>query len=115
MLFRSNILSVRAGVEAEIASLAKALPAGLHLDKTYDLAEFVEASIANVRDAILIGGLLAVLVLLWEGAARWQANELLLPTYSRDVLAEALPFAFQRFSSYVDAAVALVPPVEPVR
>lgn len=32
-------------------------------------------------------------------------NELLLPTYSRDVLAEALPFAFQRFSSYVDAAV----------
>jgi multidrug efflux pump subunit AcrB len=40
------------------------LPAGLHLSKTYDLAEFVAASIANVRDAILIGGLLAVLVLL---------------------------------------------------
>jgi DNA-binding PucR family transcriptional regulator len=32
-------------------------------------------------------------------------QELLLPTYSRDVLAEALPFAFQRFSGYVDAAV----------
>ena len=32
--------------------------------KTYDLAEFVATAIANVRDAILIGGLLAVLVLL---------------------------------------------------
>lgn len=60
----ANILSVRSGIEAEIAALGKALPAGLRLDKTYDLAEFVEASIANVRDAILIGGLLAVLVLL---------------------------------------------------
>ena len=41
-----------------------ALPAGLQLVKTYDLAEFVQTAIANVRDAILIGGVLAVLVLL---------------------------------------------------
>ena len=34
------------------------------LSKTYDLAEFVATAIANVRDAILIGGLLAVIVLL---------------------------------------------------
>lgn len=60
----ANILSVREGVEAEIAKLAKALPAGLTLNKTYDLAEFVAASIANVRDAILVGGVLAILVLL---------------------------------------------------
>ena len=60
----ANILSVRTGIEEELAALAKALPAGLTLSKTYDLAEFVEASIANVRDAILVGGLLAVLVLL---------------------------------------------------
>src|SRR4029079_6389766 len=32
--------------------------------KVYDLAEFVSDSIANVRDAILIGGLLAVIVLI---------------------------------------------------
>ena len=32
--------------------------------KTYDLAEFVQSAIANVRDAILIGAGLAVLVLL---------------------------------------------------
>ena len=60
----ANILSIRSGLEAEIAQLAKALPAGLTIQKTYDLAAFVEAAIANVRDAILIGGVLAVLVLL---------------------------------------------------
>lgn len=60
----ASILSVRQGVEDALTELSKSLPAGLHLNKTYDLAEFVAASIANVRDAILIGGFLAVLVLL---------------------------------------------------
>jgi CzcA family heavy metal efflux pump len=60
----ANILTVRQGVEDTLKELGKSLPAGLHLNKTYDLAEFVSASIANVRDAILIGGFLAVLVLL---------------------------------------------------
>ena len=60
----ANILSVRQGVEDALREVSKSLPAGLSLNKTYDLAEFVEAAIANVRDAILIGGFLAVLVLL---------------------------------------------------
>jgi CzcA family heavy metal efflux pump len=60
----ANILTVRAGLEAALAELRTSLPAGLTLTKTYDLAEFVENAIANVRDAILIGGVLAVLVLL---------------------------------------------------
>lgn len=60
----ANILDVRAGVETAMQSLAVTLPAGLHLTKTYDLAEFVATAIANVRDAILIGGILAVIVLL---------------------------------------------------
>ncbi|MEO6223888.1 MAG: efflux RND transporter permease subunit, partial [Vicinamibacterales bacterium] len=60
----ANILRVREGVEAALESLKTSLPAGLKLTKTYDLAEFVENAIANVRDAILIGGVLAVLVLL---------------------------------------------------
>ncbi len=60
----ANILDVRAGVEAALADLAKALPAGLTMTKTYDLAEFVSTAIVNVRDAILIGGVLAVIVLL---------------------------------------------------
>ena len=60
----ANILAVKDGVDAALASLAHAMPAGIRITKVYDLAEFVSASITNVRDAILIGGLLAIVVLL---------------------------------------------------
>jgi CzcA family heavy metal efflux pump len=60
----SNILDVRAGTERVLTELAGALPAGLTISKTYDLAEFVATAIANVRDAILVGSVLAVIVLL---------------------------------------------------
>jgi CzcA family heavy metal efflux pump len=60
----ANILEIETGVEEAVTELARALPAGLHITKVYDLAEFVRASIANVRDAILIGGFLAVIILL---------------------------------------------------
>jgi CzcA family heavy metal efflux pump len=61
----ANILDVRTGLEQALDQLIHALPAGLRIVKTYDLAEFVQTAISNVRDAILIGGLLAVLVLLF--------------------------------------------------
>jgi CzcA family heavy metal efflux pump len=60
----ANILDIEAGVEQSVAELARALPAGLQITKVYDLAEFVRSSIANVRDAILVGGFLAVVILL---------------------------------------------------
>ena len=60
----ANILEIEAGVQEAVDELARALPSGLHITKVYDLAEFVRASIANVRDAILIGGVLAVIILL---------------------------------------------------
>ena len=60
----ANILEIETGVQQAVDELARALPAGLHITKVYDLAEFVRASIANVRDAILIGGFLAVVILL---------------------------------------------------
>ena len=60
----ANILAVRQGLEAALDQLKVSLPSGLHLVKTYDLAEFVQSAIANVRDAILIGAVLAVIVLL---------------------------------------------------
>jgi CzcA family heavy metal efflux pump len=60
----ANILDLKAGVDATLASLAKTLPAGIRISRVYDLAEFVEESIASVRDAILIGGFLAIVVLL---------------------------------------------------
>jgi CzcA family heavy metal efflux pump len=60
----ASILGVKAGIEQTLNDLARSLPSGLRLSKVYDLAEFVATAIANVRDAILIGGALAVIVLL---------------------------------------------------
>jgi len=60
----ANILTVQQGVDGALASLTRALPAGIRIARVYDLAEFVSASITNVRDAILIGGVLAIVVLL---------------------------------------------------
>ena len=60
----ANVLSIKRGVDEAVAALGKTLPAGLHVTRVYDLAEFVSSAIANVRDAILIGGVLAVMVLL---------------------------------------------------
>lgn len=60
----ANILAVREGIERTLDELKRTLPSGLRLSKVYDLADFVATAIANVRDAILIGGALAVLVLL---------------------------------------------------
>jgi CzcA family heavy metal efflux pump len=60
----ANILTLKQSVEETLTALTKALPAGLTITKVYDLAEFVGSAIENVRDAILIGGLLAVIVLM---------------------------------------------------
>jgi CzcA family heavy metal efflux pump len=60
----ANILDLKAGVDAVLASLATTLPAGIKMNRVYDLAQFVEESITSVRDAILIGGVLAIVVLL---------------------------------------------------
>jgi CzcA family heavy metal efflux pump len=60
----ANILDLKAGIDGVLANLAGVLPAGIRITRVYDLAEFVEESIASVRDAILIGGFLAIVVLL---------------------------------------------------
>ena len=60
----ANILELKAAVDAIIENIKTVLPAGIKITRVYDLAEFVEESIAGVRDAILIGGLLAIAVLL---------------------------------------------------
>ncbi len=59
----SNTVTVAAGVALEVAELSKNLPAGVHLVPFYDQSELVHESIASVRDAILIGLLLACLIL----------------------------------------------------
>jgi len=60
----ANVLDLKAGVDGVLANLTKVLPAGIKISRVYDLAEFVEDSIASVRDAIVIGGVLAIVVLL---------------------------------------------------
>lgn len=60
----ANILGLKSGVDSVMTSLATTLPAGIRMNRVYDLAQFVEESIVSVRDAILIGGFLAIVVLL---------------------------------------------------
>jgi CzcA family heavy metal efflux pump len=61
---RGNILEVTDGVWAALRAYRPALPPAVRLQVVYDLAEFVRNAVASVRDAIVIGGLLAVLVLI---------------------------------------------------
>jgi CzcA family heavy metal efflux pump len=60
----ANVLDLKSGLDRVLGTVAATLPAGLRISRVYDLAEFVAESIAGVRDAILVGGLLAVMVLL---------------------------------------------------
>jgi len=61
---RGNINGVTTGVVEALRSYAKSLPGALRLDVVYDLAAFVTSAVASIRDALLIGGFLAVLVLI---------------------------------------------------
>jgi CzcA family heavy metal efflux pump len=59
----SNTVNVAEGVHAEIAEISKTLPPGTKIESFYDQSDLVRASIASVRDAILIGLALAALIL----------------------------------------------------
>jgi len=57
-----NIIDISDQVKA-LAFNGRAIPNTLHISTVYDLAEFVKESIASVRDAVLMGGFLAIVVL----------------------------------------------------
>jgi CzcA family heavy metal efflux pump len=59
----SNTVAVADGVAAEVARLRTSLPRGVTLEPFYDQSEIVRQSIASVRDAILIGLVLACVIL----------------------------------------------------
>jgi CzcA family heavy metal efflux pump len=59
----SNTVSVANAVADEVAQLQSKLPHGVHLVPFYDQSELVRESIASVRDAILIGLVLACVIL----------------------------------------------------
>ena len=59
-----NTLAIADSVAAIAASLAPSLPPGVHLKPVYDQAALVRDAVRAVRDAMLIGAALAVLILL---------------------------------------------------
>jgi CzcA family heavy metal efflux pump len=61
---RGNILDVVDGARAAIEGYQTSLPPTVRWKVVYDLAEFVKGAVASVRDAIIIGSLLAIFVLI---------------------------------------------------
>jgi CzcA family heavy metal efflux pump len=59
-----NALVVSRELEQVLADAAKSAPPGVKIEPIYDQGLLVRTAIANVRDAIIIGGCLSVLVLL---------------------------------------------------
>jgi CzcA family heavy metal efflux pump len=59
----SNTVAVADGVAIEVARLRAGLPPGVALEPFYDQSQIVRESIASVRDAILIGLILACIIL----------------------------------------------------
>lgn len=59
----SNTVSVADAIATEIDALKSKLPPGVRLEPFYDQSELVRESIASVRDAILIGLVLACIIL----------------------------------------------------
>jgi CzcA family heavy metal efflux pump len=59
-----NSLTVSKELDAALESARKKAPPGIKITAVYDQADLVRTAIANVRDAMLIGGAMSVLVLL---------------------------------------------------
>ncbi len=59
----SNTLQVAQEVHAEISAIQKTLPPGVYLQPFYDQSTLVQQSIGSVRDAILLGLILASIIL----------------------------------------------------
>nr|WP_251106782.1 efflux RND transporter permease subunit [Alloacidobacterium dinghuense] len=59
----SNTVAVANAVADEVQQLRKTLPAGVRLEPYYDQSQLVRESISSVRDAILIGLILACVIL----------------------------------------------------
>jgi CzcA family heavy metal efflux pump len=59
----SNTVNVASDTRAEVAAIQKTLPRGVELKPFYDQSEIVSDSIKSVRDAILIGLVLASIIL----------------------------------------------------
>jgi CzcA family heavy metal efflux pump len=61
---RGNIIAIADGVEQALRDNATSLPPAIRISKVYDLAAFVREAVQSVSEAIVIGSLLAIFVLL---------------------------------------------------
>ena len=59
----SNTVAVADEVHAEIDNIRQSLPPGIHIEPFYDQSQIVTESIKSVRDAILIGLVLASIIM----------------------------------------------------
>jgi hydrophobic/amphiphilic exporter-1 (mainly G- bacteria), HAE1 family len=59
----ANTVQLADGLRGRIDALGKSLPAGSQLELVYDQSRFISSAIGEVRQAAIIGGLLAILVL----------------------------------------------------
>ena len=59
-----NTVAIADSVAAVADEISRTLPPGVHLKAVYDQAALVRGAVASVRDAMLIGALLAVVILL---------------------------------------------------
>jgi CzcA family heavy metal efflux pump len=58
-----NALAVSRALEAVLSDAAKSAPPGVRIEPVYDQGLLVRTAIANVRDAIIIGGIMSVAIL----------------------------------------------------
>jgi HAE1 family hydrophobic/amphiphilic exporter-1 len=82
----ANAVEVSRRVRERLGQMASGLPAGWSLQVVDDQAPFVEDSLAQLRDAVLWGGLLAFLVLVWF-LRRFQAALLVMMSVPVSLLA----------------------------
>jgi CzcA family heavy metal efflux pump len=61
----SNTVTVAEQIHSEIEAIRKELPKGVELQPFYDQSDLVNDSIASVRDAVVIGVVLASLIMVW--------------------------------------------------
>lgn len=59
----SNTVAVVDGIEAAVAELEPSLPEGMSLVKIIDTSVFVRQNLANLEEALLLGGVFAIIVI----------------------------------------------------
>jgi len=59
----ANTVQLAAGIRGRVEELGKSLPPGTGLTLVYDQSKFISSAIGEVREAAILGGILAILVL----------------------------------------------------